>query len=103
MADQQQRNAAQDIGSAIRKELDRHLIDANDSNAFADYREKAGFNKGLREAGSILSRCFSRGDFAQYAAEQVAAERTRIADGLPQPYTDSDNTSDARERGGDTP
>jgi predicted secreted protein len=67
------------IGDAIRKELDRHLVDANDTNTFADYRERAGFNKGLREAGNILSRCFSRGDFALSREAEI---RRQIADEL---------------------
>ncbi len=61
----------QDISTRIRNELDRHLVDANDASTFHESREKAGFNKGLREAGNILSRCIGRGDFTIVAAQEV--------------------------------
>lgn len=59
----QPNGGADELTNAIRKELDRHLIDANDSGTMMEYQNKAGYNKGLREAGVILNRCIRRGDF----------------------------------------
>ena len=44
------------LAAAIQKELDRHLIDANDAGTFHEHQNRAGFNKGLREAGVIIAR-----------------------------------------------